>query len=119
MFQIGLNPYGFSHAVGLQAFGTPRANPDGSGLRGFIRIASDIDARCFEFDGRWLAPLTNDELAGLATITFAVLPAREGQRRMGVGADAPRSDYALPGSGLDEPLARRMAARLLEAAAGR
>jgi len=66
MFQIGLNPYGFSHAVGLQAFGTPRANPDGSGLRGFIRIASDIGAQCFEFDGRWLAPLSNDEIARLA-----------------------------------------------------
>jgi sugar phosphate isomerase/epimerase len=65
MFQIGLNPYGFSHAVGLQAFGTPRANPDGTGLRGFIRIASDIGAQCFEFDGRWLAPLTNDQLARL------------------------------------------------------
>ena len=66
MFQIGLNPYGFSHTVGLQAFGTPRANPDGTGLRGFIRIATDIGARCFEFDGRWLAPLNNDELAALA-----------------------------------------------------
>jgi len=66
MFQIGLNPYGFSHAVGLQAFGTPRANSDGTGLRGFIRIARDIGAQCFEFDGRWLAPLTNDELARLA-----------------------------------------------------
>jgi len=66
MFQIGLNPYGFSHAVGLQAFGTLRANPDGSGLRGFIRIASDIGAQCFEFDGRWLAPLSNDEIARLA-----------------------------------------------------
>ena len=65
MFQIGLNPYGFSHAVGLQAFGTPRANPGGSGLRGFIHIANDIGARCFEFDGRWLAPLTNAELAAL------------------------------------------------------
>jgi len=66
MFQIGLNPYGFSHTVGLQAFGTPRANPDGTGLRGFIRIATDIGARCFEFDGRWLAPLNNDEIAALA-----------------------------------------------------
>ena len=66
MFQIGLNPYGFSHTVGLQAFGTPRANSDGSGLRGFIRIATDIGARCLEFDGRWLAPLSNDDLARLA-----------------------------------------------------
>jgi len=54
----------------------------------------------------------------LATMTFAVLPAREGQRRMGVGADAPRTEFALPGSGLDEPLARRVGARLLDAASG-
>ena len=66
MFLIGLNPYGFTHAVGLQAFGTPRANPAGTGLRGFIRIARDIDAQCLEFDGRWLAPLKDDELAALA-----------------------------------------------------
>jgi len=66
MFQIGLNPYGFAHAVGLQAFGTPRANPDGSGLRGFIRIANDIGAQCFEFDGRWLASMTDQDLARLA-----------------------------------------------------
>jgi len=55
----------------------------------------------------------------LATMTFAVLPAREGQRRMGVGADAPRTDFALPGSGLDEPLARRVGTRVLDAASGR
>ncbi len=67
MFQIGLNPYGFSHAVGLQAFGTPRANPDGTGLRGFIRIATEIGAQCFEFDGRWLAPLADDELVRLGS----------------------------------------------------
>ena len=66
MFQIGLNPYGFTHAVGLQAFGTPRANPAGTGLRGFISIAREIDAQCFEFDGRWLAPLKDDELAAMA-----------------------------------------------------
>ena len=66
MLQIGLNPYGFAHTVGLQAFGTPRANPDGTGLRGFIRIAREIGARCLEFDGRWLAPLKNDELAAIA-----------------------------------------------------
>jgi hypothetical protein len=66
MFQIGLNPYGFTHTVGLQAFGTARANPDGTGLRGFIRIACDIGAKCLEFDGRWLAPMTDVELAALA-----------------------------------------------------
>src|SRR5690348_12463906 len=66
MFQIGLNPYGFTHAVGLQAYGTPRANPSGSGLRGFIDIARDIDARCLEFDGRWFEGFSNDQLAALA-----------------------------------------------------
>src|SRR3982750_2769047 len=66
MFHIGLNPYGFAHTVGLQAFGTPRANPQGTGLRGFIAIAKDVGARCLEFDGRWLAPLSNGELAALA-----------------------------------------------------
>jgi sugar phosphate isomerase/epimerase len=65
-FRVGLNPYGFTHAVGLQAFGTLRANPAGTGLRGFIRIARDIDAQCLEFDGRWLAPFKDDELAALA-----------------------------------------------------
>jgi 3-oxoisoapionate decarboxylase len=65
MFQIGLNPYGFTHAVGLQAFGTPRANPQGTGLRGFIRIATEINAQCFEFDGRWLASMKDDEIAAL------------------------------------------------------
>jgi 3-oxoisoapionate decarboxylase len=66
MFQIGLNPYGFTHAVGLQAFGTSRANPEGTGLHGFISIAREIDAQCFEFDGRWLAPLKDDELQAIA-----------------------------------------------------
>jgi 3-oxoisoapionate decarboxylase len=66
MFHIGLNPYGFAHTVGLQAFGTPRANREGSGLRGFIRIAKDIGARCLEFDGRWFAPMSDDELAALS-----------------------------------------------------
>jgi len=64
-FRIGLNPYGFTHAVGLQAFGTSRANPAGTGLRGFISIARDMNAQCFEFDGRWLALLKDDELAAL------------------------------------------------------
>jgi len=65
MFQVGLNPYGFTHTVGLQGFGTPRANPQGTGLRGFIRIAADVNAQCLEFDGRWLASMKDDEIAAL------------------------------------------------------
>jgi sugar phosphate isomerase/epimerase len=64
-FQIGLNPYGFAHAVGLQAFGTPRANSEGSGLRGFIRIAREVGAQCYEFDGRWFASMDDRELAAM------------------------------------------------------
>jgi len=56
---------------------------------------------------------------GLATMTFAVLPAREGQRRMGVGADTPRTEFALPGSGLEGSLVERIGARCLDAGAGR
>ena len=92
MFQIGLNPYGFTHTVGLQAFGTSRANPDGTGIRGFIEIARGVGARCYEFDGRWLAPMADDELARLA----GELP------------DLPRlCSYWLqhvPGETLDEPI---------------
>lgn len=65
MFRIGLNPYGLAHTVGLQGLGTPRANPDGVGLHGFIAIAREIGARCLEFDGRWLASLSDGELARL------------------------------------------------------
>ena len=59
------------------------------------------------------------EPLGLATMTFAIVPARERQRRMGVGADEPRTDFALPGSGLDRPLVPRLGALTLDAAQGR
>jgi 3-oxoisoapionate decarboxylase len=66
MFRVGLNPYGFACAVGLQGLGTPRVNPDGAGLDGFVAIARDIGAKCLEFDGRWLAPMSVDEIRRLA-----------------------------------------------------
>ena len=59
------------------------------------------------------------EPLGLARMTFAIVPAREGQRRMAVGSDAPRTEFALPGSGLEEPLAARLGMRCVDAAAGR
>ena len=59
------------------------------------------------------------EPLGLATMTFAIVPAREKQRRMGVGADASRTEFARPGSGLAVPLVERLGARRLDAAAGR
>ena len=72
MFRIGLNPYGFAHTVGLQGLGTPRANPEGIGLPGFVTIARDVGARCLEFDGRWLAPLSSGELVRLGETLPAV-----------------------------------------------
>lgn len=65
MFRVGLNPYGLTCTVGLQGLGTPRANPAGVGLRGFVGIARSIGAECIELDGRWLAELSDAELAGL------------------------------------------------------
>jgi 3-oxoisoapionate decarboxylase len=72
MFCIGLNPYGFAHTVGLQGLGTPRVNPEGTGLHGFLTIARAVGARCLEFDGRWLAPLSSGELARLGEALPAV-----------------------------------------------
>ena len=36
MLDVGLNPYGLTYYLGLQGRGTPRANPGGRGLEGFI-----------------------------------------------------------------------------------
>jgi sugar phosphate isomerase/epimerase len=63
MFRVGLNPYGLAYTVGLQGMGTPRVNGRGIGMAGFVRIAREIGAQCIELDGRWLAPMTDDELA--------------------------------------------------------
>lgn len=63
LFTIGLNPYGLTYTVGLQAFGTPRANPQPLGLDGFIGLARELNVPCIELDWRWLAPLPDAELA--------------------------------------------------------
>ena len=34
----GLNPYGLTYYLGLQGMGTPRHNPNGTGLEGFIAL---------------------------------------------------------------------------------
>lgn len=65
MVRIGLNPYGLAYTVGLQGLGTPRLNPRGIGLTGFLQLARDLGADCLELDDRWLAPLAPDALAGL------------------------------------------------------
>lgn len=54
---IGVNPYGLTYTLGLQGAGTARANPNGSGLDGFIAIASEIGAKSIEIFNPWLTEL--------------------------------------------------------------
>ena len=65
MLRVGLNPYGLAYTVGLQGLGTPRANPHGVGLDGFLSVAFKLGAACVEIDSRWLLPLTDQRLAEL------------------------------------------------------
>jgi 3-oxoisoapionate decarboxylase len=62
---LSLNPYGLAYTVGLQAAGTPRANPNPVGLGGFIDIVREAGLHAIELDHRWLTPLSDPELAGL------------------------------------------------------
>ena len=62
---LSLNPYGLAYTVGLQAPGTPRANPNPIGLKGFIGIVRESGLRAIELDHRWLTPLSDSELAAL------------------------------------------------------
>ena len=61
----GLNPYGLTYSLGLQGRGTPRANPRGRGLEGFVAIAEELGARTLEIFAPWLAPLDDDALRAL------------------------------------------------------
>lgn len=63
--RTGLNPYGLSYTLGLHASGTPRANPRGRGLAGFIELAVELDARLVELSDQWLAELDDSGLVEL------------------------------------------------------
>ena len=65
MLQVGLNPYGLTYHLGLQGRGTPRANPDGRGLDGFIELAEELRAKTLEIAEAWLAPLNDGALRAL------------------------------------------------------
>jgi 3-oxoisoapionate decarboxylase len=65
MLAVGLNPYGLAYTLGLQGAGTPRANPKGSGLEGFIAIASELGAKTLEIFEPWLASMDDAELRTL------------------------------------------------------
>jgi 3-oxoisoapionate decarboxylase len=62
---VGLNPYGLTYHLGLQGKGTPRANPHGKGLEGFISIATELKARVLEIFDPWLAELPDTALHDL------------------------------------------------------
>ena len=65
MLDVGLNPYGLTYYLGLQGRGTPRANPDGRGLEGFIELAEELGASTLEIAETWLASLGDAELRKL------------------------------------------------------
>ena len=62
---VGLNPYGLTYHLGLQGKGTPRANPHGKGLEGFIAIATELNAKVLEIFDPWLAELSDQALVDL------------------------------------------------------
>ncbi len=52
--RVGLNPYGLTWVLGLQGRGTPRANPAGRGLEGFLLLAEELGAEVVEIFDPWL-----------------------------------------------------------------
>jgi 3-oxoisoapionate decarboxylase len=65
LLAVGLNPYGLTYTLGLQGAGTPRVNPKGSGLEGFIAIATELGAKTLEIFEPWLAGMSERELRAL------------------------------------------------------
>ena len=57
--------------------------------------------------------------AGLATMTYAVLDRRADTPQYAREFAGSRTDFALPGSGLDRPFAERLGIRVVDSAAGR
>ena len=55
---------------------------------------------------------------GLATMTFAVLTARNEVQRMGTGTLEPRTDFGLPGSALRVPIDEALGLRVVDPASG-
>jgi sugar phosphate isomerase/epimerase len=65
VLRTGLNPYGLTYVLGLLARGTPRANPSGRGLEGFIALCTELGAETIEIWEPWLAEMSPAELAAL------------------------------------------------------
>jgi sugar phosphate isomerase/epimerase len=95
--RAGLNPYGLTYHLGLQGAGTPRANPRGAGLEGFIAIGKEIGARVLEIFDPWLRAMSDDELARLRErlAAFGMIPIVSSGLMMGPFESALRSARAL------------------------
>ncbi len=65
LLRTGLNPYGLTYHLGIQALGTPRANPNPAGLEGYIALATEIGARTLEIWEGWTREMRDDELKTL------------------------------------------------------
>ena len=65
LFRIGLNPYGLTYHLGIQAMGTPRANPRAVGLEGYISLATELGAKTIELWEGWTGKMSDDELEAL------------------------------------------------------
>ena len=64
-FTLGLNPYGLTYHLGLRGAGGRRANPKGTGLEGFVAIATELGAKTLEIFDPWLRALGDDDLRAL------------------------------------------------------
>jgi 3-oxoisoapionate decarboxylase len=64
-FRLGLNPYGLTYHLGLQGTGGPRANPRGTGLRGYLALADELRAEVLEVFNPWLSAMSDRDLAAL------------------------------------------------------
>lgn len=65
LLRVGLNPYGLTYHLGIQAAGTPRANPNAVGLEGYIELASELGAKTLELWEGWTGPMSEDALKAL------------------------------------------------------
>ena len=63
--KTGLNPYGLTYHLGIQAVGTPRANPRPAGLEGYIALATEIGAKSLELWEGWTGKMSDTELDAL------------------------------------------------------
>ena len=65
ILRTGLNPYGLTYHLGIQAAGTSRANPKAVGLEGYIALATELGAKTLEVWEGWTAKMSDEELRAL------------------------------------------------------